>query len=57
MKKDGPDMMKLIQCYMGDRKTKEPLNNLALEIAVKGVVGCVDVCMVKCGWVRGCVYG
>ncbi|ESN93582.1 hypothetical protein HELRODRAFT_115456 [Helobdella robusta] len=36
VKKEASEVFKLIQVYMGDRKSKEPLAQIALEIAVRG---------------------
>lgn len=36
IKKEAPEVFKLIQMYMGDRKAKASLPQLALDIAVKG---------------------
>ena len=36
VKKEAPETFKLIQMYMGDRKPKASLPQLALDIAVKG---------------------
>ena len=36
MKKEAPEVFKLIQMYMGDRKAKSSLPQLALDIMTKG---------------------
>jgi Rho GTPase-activating protein 39 len=36
VKKEAPEIFRLIQSYMGDRKAKETSLQLALEIAVRG---------------------
>ena len=36
IKKEAPEMFKLIQMYMGDRKAKTTPQQIALDIATKG---------------------
>lgn len=36
VKKEGPELFRSIQMYMGDKKAKDPLSQIALEIVVKG---------------------
>lgn len=36
VKKEAPELFRLIQMYMGDKKTKDPLSQIALEIVSKG---------------------
>lgn len=36
VKKEAPELFRLIQTYMGDRKTRDSNSNLALELVLKG---------------------
>lgn len=36
VKKDAPEVFRLIQCYMGDRKSKLSSQALALDLATRG---------------------
>ena len=36
IKKEATEIFRLIQMYMGDRKSKAPNNDIALEITTKG---------------------
>lgn len=36
VKKEAPEVFKLILMYMGDRKTKDPAMQIALDITVRG---------------------
>lgn len=36
VKKEAPEIFKLILMYMGDRKTKDPLASIALDVTIRG---------------------